>query len=273
MGNIFLDLLGIRAESWAELIERARHARNTMLDGGEAVRDHVDPFERVADERFDPMSHLEGFVVVDRRDVPNEDRRKRGRSQGLRAVSNVKALCVHQTATNALGPDHPRLLGLPAHAHVGERKDGTVVVTLLHPVTAYLYHGHGWNRDTIGIEVQARAAGAVGKRRTFWRSSKEKATGKSYEELVREPSAGKLAAVRALTKYYAALMAQRKSPLVAVVTHRQSARKPSDPGEAIARVAFEAGRQLGFEDWALKTRGKGRPAPDSWTGLANGVKY
>ena len=275
MSHFLLSLLAIRAEDWAEVIERARHVKNYTIDDL-ALANHVDPYERRREPDFDPLELLADFEVVDLREVPDEDRPSRGRSKGFRAARQVDAVMLHQTATDALDPDHDRLLGLPAHCHIGERDDGTVVVTLLHKVTDYVYHGHAGNRFCIGVEVQCRAAGLVGNKRTFWRSKKDKTLGRTYDRLVREPSAGRLAAVRAVIRYYSALMELRGEPIKGVVTHRQTAAKRSDPGQAIARVGNDVVRELGLEDWSQRTWGKskkGRPQPDQWTGFNHGTPY
>lgn len=141
-----------------------------------------------------------------------------------------------------------------------------MVITLLHRVTDYVYHGHGLNAGTIGVEVQARAAGLLSNSRTFWRSRREKAAGKTFEQLVREPTPGILAAHARALRYYAALMAHRGHPLKAInLTHRQSARKPSDPGELLARNAATVAAELGFErDLTQRTWGRGTGQPERW---------
>lgn len=253
---------------YAEIIQRLSAL---MRPDAEAVRDHGDDNERA--ETKDPLEHLEPFVVVDRRDVPDENRPARGRSVGVRSAKNVVARCWHQTAAWGLGPDHPRLLALPAHCHIGQRRDGTVVVTLLHRLTSYVYHGHGANRFSVGIEIQARASGIEGASRTFWRSRKEKSTDKTFDDLVREAPPGILAAIPKVADYYEALQANRGMEIRADVFHRQTARKPSDPGERIARAVLRASRDLGCEDWTMETWGKGRRVPDAWADTNRGVPY
>lgn len=233
--------------------------------------DHAGEVEQARD--LDPLDHLKGFEVRDLRQTRARDRPARGRAVGYRAARSIKALCWHQTAAAGLGPYHPRILGLPAHALVGRR--GGVV--LLHPVTSYVYHGHAANAWSIGIEVQARAAGLEGEARTFWRSRREKTQGprhRSFEQLVAEATDRQLLACLALARYYAAVMVLHQHPLRAWVTHRQTARKPSDPGQRIALMAALAGRELELpEDWTTKTWGKGRPQPDQWVGVDRGVSY
>ena len=274
---------------YAEILQRLSAILRPDAD---AIRDHEDDNERAeqaaarvrarggslelvrseSDYR-DPLRYLDPFVVVDRRDVPDENRPARGRSVGVRAAKNVVARCWHQTAAWGLGPDHPRLLALPAHCHVGQRRDGTVVITLLHRLTSYVYHGHGANRFSVGIEIQARAAGIEWESRTFWRSRKEKEDGRMFTDLVREVTPGILAAIPKVADYYEALQSNRGLEIRADVFHRQTARKPSDPGERIARAVLQASRDLGGEDWTMKTWGKGRPVPDLWSDTNRGVRY
>ncbi|MEM7256036.1 MAG: hypothetical protein AAF404_01475 [Pseudomonadota bacterium] len=133
-------------------------------------------------------------------------------------------------------------------------------------MTAYVYHGHGLNRGTIGVEVQARAAGLVGNPRTFWRSRRDKALGRSFDQLVREPTAEILAAHACVLRYYAALMERRGQPLRSLnLTHRQSARKGSDPGQAIASNAAAVADELGYtEDMTGRTWGRGLAQRPQW---------
>lgn len=274
-------IASLLAGRWASLAEVGARALALASPDPEAVQDDGDDFERIADiearlgvpvrsARLDPLHLLEDFEVIDHRDVPDEKRPARGRSVGIRPASDVMALCGHQTAAAGLGPRHPKVLAVPAHALVG--RDGTIV--LLHRVTAYVYHGHGWNRDTIGIELQARAAGLEGRARTFWRSRGEKRRGRTHEQLAAEATPEQIRAFKALCRYYAALMAARGAPLQAVVTHRQSARKPSDPGQRIALALNEVAAELELpRDWTAKVRGRGRPQPDEWVLVPRGIRY
>lgn len=247
-----------RIAGFPEILERARAL---ALPDHQALHDHADAFERVPAPDRDPLHLLDGFRVVDLRDVPDAKRPARGRSVGLRRVESVEAICWHQTAAPGLDVDHRLLLGLPAHALVDQ--DGAIA--LLHRVTAYVYHGHHWNRDTIGIEVSARAPGIEGDSRTFWRSSKEKKAGLTMADLQVPATDVQLKACEALARYYAALMAAREAPLRAWVTHRQSSTKAADPGERIARRAAKIGFDLELpEDWTTVVRGKGRPQPSRW---------
>lgn len=266
-------LASLMAGRIAGLSEVAARAAALVRPDAIAERDHGDPWER----EVDPLSEIRGagIIVRDLRDVPDSERPARGRAVGTRRVAAVTGLCWHQTAAEGLGPDHPRLLSLPAHAHVGETRSGLVIVTLLHRVTDYVYHGHGWNRSTIGIEVQARAAGIETDARSFWRSRKEKAAGLTHDDLKHEVSDGVLKACGATMRYYAALMDARNVPLECLNhTHRQSARKPSDPGSRIALHVAKEARSLGWTiDHSATVLGKGSPQPDIWTGLSNGVRY
>jgi hypothetical protein len=243
-----------------------------------AVSDHADSWEREHEKDLTDPIHVFrefGVVVRDRRDVPDKDRPARGRAVGVRSVESVTGVCWHQTAHFGLSPDHPKLLALPAHAHIGETRSGLVVVTLLHRLTAYVYHGHGWNRSTVGIEVQANAAGIDGDPSTFWRSKQQIAAGLTYADVGHEVSDGVLRACTATMHYYAKLKAARGAALLCLNrTHRQSARKPSDPGSRIARHVAEEARRMGWTaDGSQKVLGKGRPQPDEWTGLPNGTRY
>ncbi len=211
----------------------------------------------------------EAVTVQDIRETPRSDKHKRGRRRGLRSWDTITGICLHQTAS-PLGSQHRLLPAVPAHAHVGQ--DG--IVTLLQPATAYMYHAHALNRFTIGIEVEARAAGTEGLMSTFWRSSKEKAAGTSPESLTREATAIQLRSLDALICYYIDLHRRNASPpvsLLGLYAHRQGhASRTSDPGSKIARHVFRefcaspTSSHGILRDTTTETYGSGKPWPREW---------
>lgn len=224
------------------------------------------PYERLVDRV--PL-------VLDWRQTP---RTGRGVAHGTRPIENVTGLGWHQTA--ATWVDARRCLNVPAHAVVlrdgvwldGEPlPDGAVV--LLHPLRAYVYHGHALNRWTIGVEIMAREPGIEGDARTFWRSRRERKAGLGMAELAAPASAAQLASANALGDYYAAEVAAQGGRLVASVDHRNGHRsRVSDPGQRIHRaVTRPVGERHGL-DVGVPVVGSGKPNPTIWSGPP-GVRY
>lgn len=197
-----------------------------------------------------------GATVHDLRDEP---RKGRGAAHGTRLISNVTALWWHQSAA-VLGRPH-RYLGVPCHAAVMQNGD----IALLHPIVAYVYHGHSANKFSIGIEVDCRAAGVEGDGRTFWRSRAEKAAGKRYEELVREPTARQLQSCFALGVYFTEEVDRLGGEIKAQGFHRNShSSRTSDPGSRIAlNVAHPLSVRYG-QEYGGPVVGSGHPTRAEW---------
>lgn len=183
----------------------------------------------------------------------------RGAAKGSRPIEKTTAICWHQSAAVLGKPE--RYMGVPCHAAVMRNGD----VVLLHPVTAITWHGHAANAFSIGVEVDCRAAGTEGDRRTFWRSRREKAAGKSYEELVREPTDIQLQAAVALGVYLTEEVHRIGGKIVAQMFHRNShSSRTSDPGSRIAlNVALPLAERYGHE-YGGPVVGTGNPIPESW---------
>ena len=187
---------------------------------------------------------------------------KRGRAKGWRPWSKVTGITLHQTASGNLHADHRLLLAIPAHAIV--HCDGSV--SLLHAPTSVVYHGHGLNAQTIGIEIDCRAAGTEGDASTFWRSTTDRLLGCSYELLVREATAEQLEAARWLVSKYAGMVEQSGGRIATLWAHRQShSSRTSDPGSRIWKgVALPMIAALGLVDVSHLTLGTGRAIPKEW---------
>lgn len=185
---------------------------------------------------------------------------ERGRTARQRPWSKVTGICLHQTASGHLHPQHPMLLAIPAHAIV--HRDGSI--SLLHEPTDLVYHGHGLNAQTIGIEIDCRAASYDGG--PFWRSKKEKAKGLTYADLGLEALDEQLLAACWLAIDYADAVERHGGRLTTMWAHRQShVSRTSDPGARIWQgVALPMIEALRLVDVSHLTVGNGRPIPEEW---------
>lgn len=221
-----------------------------------------------------PFDQLDNVVdLTDYRQRKREAAEKRGRAHGTRDLSGVTALWLHQTAAMLGSPE--RFLSVPSHAGV----DTVARVTLLHPLRAYLYHGHAANRFSIGIEVACRAAGIEGDGRTFWISTKEMLSGRVYSQLVHEATDEQIVATRHLVRYYIEEVERQAQPLRAqglVVPgirafgdHRNSHKsRVSDPGSRLHHEVVEwAVREFDLKRGPVV--GSGTLSPTVWTGEGN----
>lgn len=214
--------------------------------------------------------------------------KSRGKSKGSRPWSKITGMTLHQTAVNITDPE--RCLNVPVHACVmdggPDGEDATII--LLHDPTDYMYHGNGFNRRDIGIEVCCRAAGVVDdpdtakneSALTTWlpKSIRERiASGKTtVMENISEATDAELEACRRLMRYYTEQAQSNGGKLGYIHGHRQSSgSRVSDPGSRIWSACGE---------WAIDTLGlsagpadfkiaDGMALPDAWTGRANGVRY
>ncbi len=192
-------------------------------------------------------------------DLRAEPRSGRGAAHGTRPIESVTATCWHQSAA-VLG-NFRRYLGVPCHAAV--MRDGDVV--LLHPLEAYVWHGHAANKFSVGVEIDCRAAGTEGNPRTFWRSLREKFLGKTYESLVREATDVQLESALSLGVYLTEELERWGGTMKAQMFHRNShSSRTSDPGSRIARAVALPLAEKFSQEYGGPVVGSGRAIPDSW---------
>lgn len=223
------------------------------------VLDGVGPYDRLVE-----AANAAGILVHDFRQVP---RTGRGKAHGTRPIEQVTAILDHQTAAILNRPE--RFLGVPSHAGI----TGWGNIVLLHPVRAYMYHANGANRFSYGIEHSARAAGIEGEPRTFWRSRRERAAGKTYADLVHEIDDRQAIASLLLRAYVVDEVARQGGKIVASMFHRNShSSRTSDPG---SRIAMLVSRPFALErglEYGSPVVGSGSKTPYVWGGDI-GVRY
>jgi hypothetical protein len=232
-------------------------------------------------------------VAHDFRMVARAEPFKRGRAVGTRAWTKIAGLTWHQTASGHLDESHSKLLGIPAHILL--HRSGRW--SILHALTDYMQHGHALNGGTIGIEVDARAAGVENDEDTFWRSPREidgyheacEVDGKkyklaigrtpkhpgrwhppqTYDELVAEATPAQLAAIPDIMAWCCGEVAANGGHVSGNWAHCQGDRSRcfTDPGSKIWKAVEAAERahpDLGLVDRRDMKLGSGKPIPKEW---------
>ena len=187
----------------------------------------------------------------------------RGRTV-MRRPAEITGLTFHQMACTfdvapyqlkASGGDRElararRMMNVPAHVCV--MMTGGVVVHS--PLEAYLNHGHGFNSDTYGIEVEGLYAGVKGVRTTMWKPD-------DVMELGEKTKRGIQFAIDFLV-----LNTPEPTKLKYMYAHRQSYDdKRADPGSEIWGVAEKHCAQHSILPRYDHTRRDGLPIPKEWS--------
>lgn len=225
---------------------------------------------------YTPPAPARGTIAVhwiDWRDRPKT--KERGKRKSVRKWSSITGITLHQTAVAVRTPE--RCLNMPVHAVVldGGPNGEDATIVLLHDPIDYMWHGNGFNRHDIGIEVSARAAGIEGDGRTLWLPEALRNVGSPLDHAV-EATDAQLEACRMLLRYYVEQASDNGGRIEYIHAHRQSsASRVSDPGSRIWRACgawakAALGLKTGPADFAI---GGGNPLPDAWTGEANGQPY
>jgi hypothetical protein len=229
----------------------------------------------------DPLGWLVDVApssVHDVRAKPGERFGKRAIPRGSRRWGQIEGVTFHQTA---VGPGHmgpASIRKCPAHSLVDHRAH----IWLLWDPRVLLWHANALNDESIGIEIDCRAAGVEGDESTVWLSKRERngyhdRRGRwhrpvSADEVVREATDDQLEAGRVVAIYYALMLRRNwnqthsldQERRVKVWAHRQGHRsRVTDPGSRIYsntcmplidRDEFIAGEE----------QGSGSPIPDRW---------
>lgn len=190
----------------------------------------------------------------------------------LRAPHTVTGIVLHQTATAyGVSPQqvaaangdralalHRRALNVACHAMAF--MDGCLVLT--NDVLRYVYHGNGFNRSTLGLEVEGRYPGLVNSPdTTTWGGEPNELT----EATIRAAREG----VRKLLE----LGRDAGMPITHIFAHRQSSgNRRSDPGEGLWRavVTDYAVPVLGLKTEPTLVLGSGKPVPVEWDTYGSG---
>lgn len=183
-----------------------------------------------------------------------EPKAGRSKPRGARSFDEIDGETWHQTAVGPGHLGHKSILKIPAHDVI----DHEAGIHLLWDPRVKLWTSHALNADTIGHEVDCRAAGVYGNPKTVWLSRKEKAAGKVAEDVLREATDEQMQAGVALSGYYQRLLGKR----LVQWAHRQSHKsRTTDPGSRIYQGVI---LQLDLPHYPDQTRGSGKPIDDRW---------
>jgi hypothetical protein len=200
---------------------------------------------------------------------PSPKSKVTGGSTVERNPQTVTGIVVHQTAVKfglsshqikAAGGDEQLALarrGLNVACHVIAFHDGFLAWT--NELKRYIYHGNGYNRYTLGIEIDGNYPGLIGGK--TWNN---KAATEVTDTVVSAACEG----MRLLVEEGRKL----GMPIRNVYAHRQSsATRRSDPGQELwKRVVLDyAIPVLGLVSHPAEVIGDGRPVPKEWD--SNGI--
>lgn len=227
------------------------------------------------DERIQALQADHGVAppaqLIDRRQLASREK-----DYGPRAITQVRGVTLHQTACIlSASKDPARCDNVGAHFVImrpgGYYKDGDVL--WLHDETRLVIHGHGWNNQCWGIEVDGLFAGVEGDPRTVWddpdTSFKDQAV--SLTDAQRESC---LQLIR--WRYHE--IRRMGGKMITICAHRQASKdRRNDPGSRVWKdIALPLKDELGLGDggpgFVLPTGG-GYPIPESWDPSRVGIKY
>lgn len=186
--------------------------------------------------------------------------------KGLRQWKDIDSIVLHQTGCIFQGSPFSVWNSVPIHVAVPRRGEGLGKFVKVNDLQAVLWHAQGFNKNSIGIEIEGNFCGIAGDLRTHWKK------GGGPHELLAEQVAAARAAVRWITKCAEA----SGSRISYIYAHRQSSGdRIADPGQAIwTHVGRWAIDQLGLFSGGVNYHiGNGAPIPDAWTDVKNGIGY
>lgn len=190
-----------------------------------------------------------------------------------RSWGEVRGVTLHQTACD-MGERVERYDTIGAHFTV--LRSGRVIWH--EDLDRVVYHGHGWNDQCVGIEVNGLYAGleddpdtALDEAlKTTW---DDPSTPTRERPMQVTPQA--MRATRELVRWIHWYVAQRGGKVSVLGAHRQSSKdRRNDPGETIWRqVALPLHAELGLSDGGVGFVIGGYPIPADWDPRCAGHKY
>jgi len=201
-----------------------------------------------------------GKYIMDVRDEAWE-----GAEKGSNSIERIDTICLHQMAirdSDYQGWERWRKLAIHFMVSCGDNAKAY----LLHDLNVRVWHGHAWNRRSVGFELEGWFSGIGTNKRYFWQPK-----GKDREPMV--PTEQQLAACHDAIRYSVSQISDMGGQIKYIGAHRQSyATKESDPGSLIWQgVALPMMEELGLVE--APTLEKGSPIPEAWDPRNVGVPY
>lgn len=185
-----------------------------------------------------------------------------------RQWGSVRGITLHQTACD-MGERIERYDTIGAHFAV--LRSGRVL--RMCDLDRVVYHGHGWNNQCVGIEVNGLYAGLEGDLRTVWDDPST-----PFREQPQTVTIEAMESTRQLVRWIVGEVALNGGAVKHLVAHRQAVdSRRNDPGEAIwKQVALPLHAELGLDDGGVgfKIPGStGYAIPEAWDPRCEGIKY
>lgn len=189
--------------------------------------------------------------------------------KGLNPWSRIDTVCLHQMACDD-GSDAPgswqRWRDLAIHFAVLRHGQAA----WLYDANVLLWHGHGFNGRSVGLEIEGWYAGVEGRPGTLWAPPGAPASRKVSQALQPLQVEAACQAIRLAVQQVAAHGGRVKY----IGAHRQAAgaERQADPGSAIWQaVALPMMAELGLS--TAPTLKGGMPVPEAWDEAQAGVPY
>jgi len=184
----------------------------------------------------------------------------------FRLWPKITAVVLHQTATH-IGEKPASWHGVPIH--FGITRAGKIIQ--LYDLTEVCNHANGFNRSSVGIEIDGWYAGIEGQPKTLWQP-KNLTTPRQPMNL---PDV-QANAVKTIVQGILSTVAANGGRVTHIHPHRQSSKdRQSDPGSLIWKtVGLWAQDTLGLSDGgAAFTVGNGLTIPEAWDARYTGNRY
>jgi len=186
---------------------------------------------------------------------------KRGKPK-KRPIEVVDTIVLHQMACMG-STGIQRWLGLDCHWVVTR---DTPMAFLLHDVEDLMWHAHGFNARSVGVETEGYFSGIETDPKYFWKPEKSKNEPMDFPE--HQANAARMAVIATIN-----IVRQMGGKVLYIGAHRQSyAAKESDPGSLIWKaVGVWAQNEFGLLE--APTLPAGSPIPEAWDEHHVGVPY
>lgn len=188
--------------------------------------------------------------------------------KGLRQWKDIDSIVLHQTGCVLRYPAGSCSIWhtIPIHVAVPRSDNELGKFIKVNDLQALLWHAQGFNKRSIGIEIEGNFCGLTDDPRTHWKKG-----GGPHTLLVEQ-----VRAARAAVEWIVKCAEASGANINYIFAHRQSSGdRIADPGQSIWRdVGCWAIDNLGLNSGGQHfSIGNGAPLPDEWTGVDNGIGY